>query len=232
MRFPGKESRLQNHQVFIEGYTFIRNDDSTIESSEIGAGWKFITKVNSYYDIKIVQYNEDVAESFSFSDDADVPTGKYTFNGIKGSYITFQGSPYKITTTIDAGSFYDGRRVTMSLTPIVNISAHLQLEGMYQFNKVEFPDRNQKFTGHIGRLKTLAFLNSKISFSSFIQYNSASDRIITSFRFRYNPREGNDFYLVYDENYNTDREREIPVLLRTSNRTIMLKYNYTFNIGL
>ncbi|GAH52410.1 unnamed protein product, partial [marine sediment metagenome] len=54
----------------------------------------------------------------------------------------------------------------------------------------------------------------------------------TYIRYRYNPREGNDFYIVYDEGLNTDREREIPVLPRASNRTIMLKYSYTFNIGL
>ena len=230
--FPGEESRLQNHQAFIEGITFIRNDDGKIESSEIGAGWQFETKVNSYGIITIKQYQEDVTESFSFSDDADVPTAKYTFYGIEAEYYPFRGKPYGIGTYVEAGSFYDGRRITMSLTPNANISAHLQLEGMYQFNRVKFPDRNQKFTGHIGQLKISTFLNSKLSLVSIVQYNSAIDKIITNIRFRYNPREGNDLYIVYDEGLNTDMEREIPVLPRTSNRTIMLKYSYTFNIGL
>ncbi|MBT4483317.1 MAG: carbohydrate binding family 9 domain-containing protein [Candidatus Latescibacteria bacterium] len=230
--FPGEESKLLNHQAFIEGITFIRNDDSAIESSEIGPGWQFVTKANTYSEIMIKQYQENVTELFSFSDDADVPAGKYTFYGIEGEYYPFRGNPYRIGTTFKAGSFYDGRRITMTLNPRANISAHLQLEGMYQLNRVEFPDRNQKFTGHIGRLRTLAFLNVKHSLIAFIQYNSANDKIITNLRYRYNPREGNDFYLVYDENYNTDREREIPVLPVTSNRTVMLKYSYTFNIGL
>ena len=230
--FPGEESRLQNHQAFIEGITFIRNDDGKIESSEIGAGWQFETKVNSYGVITIKQYQEDVTESFSFSDDADVPTAKYTFYGIEAEYYPFRGKSYGIGTYVEAGSFYDGRRITMSLTPNANISAHLQLEGMYQFNRVKFPDRNQKFTGHIGQLIISTFLNSKLSLISIVQYNSAIDKIITNIRFRYNPREGNDLYIVYDEGLNTNMESEIPVLPRTSNRTIMLKYSYTFNIGL
>ena len=148
-----------------------------------------------------------------------------------GNFTSRRGSLYKITTTINAGSFYDGRRVTINLNPSAAISKHFQLEGIYELNAVEFPDRNQKFRGHIGQLKISAFLNSKLSLVSLVQYNSANDKIITNIRFRYNPREGNDLYIVYDEGLNTDRQREIPVLPRTNIRTILVKYSYTFNIG-
>lgn len=73
-------------------------------------------------------------------------------------------------------------------------------------------------------------LSTKISFSAFVQYNSAGKVIITNFRFRFNPREGNDLYLVYDEGLNLDREREIPVLPVRTVRTLLLKYSYTFNL--
>jgi hypothetical protein len=168
---------------------------------------------------------------FSFSDDAEVPIGRYTFYGIMANFSSPRGSLYNISTTINAGSFYDGRRVTINLMPTANISKHLQLEGIYEFNTVEFPDRSQKFKGHIGQLKISAFLNNKLSLVSIVQYNSAIDKIITNIRFRYNPREGNDMYIVYDEGLNTNRQREIPVLPRTSIRTILVKYSYTFNIG-
>ena len=130
--------------------------------------------------------------------------------------------------TIDAGSFYDGRRLSIRLSPNANISKYLQLVGIYEFNAVEFPSRDQKFTGHIARLKISAFLNTKFSLVSFGQFNSAADKIITNFRFRYNPREGHDLYIVYDEGLNTNRDREIPLLPRTNIRTILVKYNYAF----
>ncbi len=229
--FPGEKSRLQNHQVFLEGFTFLRNNNWEVESSQIGIGWQFITKANSDGSIAIKQFKEDVTELFSISDDADIPIGKYTFYGIGLKYNLFKGNPYTIGTIIDAGSFYDGRRISVSFTPVANISAHLQLEGMYQINRVEFPDRNQQFTGHIGRLKISAFLNNKLSLVSLAQYNSAIDKIITNIRFRYNPQEGHDLYIVYDEGLNTYRGREIPELPRSGIRTIMLKYSYTFVIG-
>jgi hypothetical protein len=229
--FPGEKSKLQNHQVFIKGITFIRNMDGEIESSKIGPGWAFETKANSYGSLSFSQHIEDVTELFSISDDADVPAGKYTFYGIDAEYYPLRGSLYKIGTTVDVGSFYDGRRFTITIRPFAYISKYLQLTGKYQLNAVEFPDRNQKFTGHIGRLKISAFLNSKLPLVSLVQYNSASDKIMTNIRFRYNPREGNDLYIVYDEGLNTDRQREIPVLPRTSIRTILVKYTYTFIIG-
>jgi len=229
--FPGKESKLQNHQVFIEGITFIHNMDGKIESSDIGPGWAFETRAGSTGSISFRQFKETVTESFSFSDDVDVPIGKYTFYGIVGSFNSPRGDLYKFSTTINAGSFYDGRRITINLKPQANLSKHFQLEGMYEFNAVEFPDRTQKFTGHIGRLKISAFLNSKLSLVSLGQYNSAIDKIITNIRFRYNPREGHDLYIVYDEGLNTYRDREIPELPLSGIRTIMVKYSYTFIIG-
>ncbi len=229
--FPGEKSGLQNHQVFIDGFAFLHNNDWEIESSQTGIGWQFETKANSFGSIILKQFKEDVTKLFSISDNAEVPTGKYTFYGLKLTYNLRRGSPYNIGTVIDAGSFYDGWRISMSLTPVANISAHLQLEGMYQINRVEFPDRDQQFTGHIGRIKISAFLNSRLSLVSLAQYNSAIDKIITNIRFRYNPREGHDLYIVYDEGLNTYRDREIPELPLSSIRTLMLKYSYTFIIG-
>ena len=100
---------------------------------------------------------------------------------------------------------------------------------MYQVNWIDFPDRDQQFTAHIARLRILSTLSTKFSASAFIQYNSAIHAVIANIQLRYNPREGNDLYLVYNEEINTNRYREVPNLPFTSNRTVMLKYTYTFN---
>ena len=72
-------------------------------------------------------------------------------------------------------------------------------------------------------------LSTKFSATAFIQYNSAIDAVIANIRLRYNPREGIDLYLVYNEGLNTNRYRQDPTVPFTSNRTVMLKYTYTFN---
>jgi hypothetical protein len=230
--YPGEKSKLLNHQAFIETVTYLRHSDGEIESSLIGPGWQFYTKLNTSASVQINRNSENVAQSFTISTGVEVPAGIYEFYGIEGDYEPLRGNPYRIGGHAIVGSFYDGWRVSCSLTPVAYVSAHLQLEGTYQLNRIEFPDRNQSFTGHIGRLKIESFLNVKHSLIAFIQYNSASDAVFTNIRYRFNPSEGHDLYIVYDEGLNSDREREIPMLPLMKNRTIMLKYSYTFKVGL
>jgi len=73
-------------------------------------------------------------------------------------------------------------------------------------------------------------LSTKFSAAVFVQYNSAADAVVANIRIRFNPREGNDLYIVYNEGLNTNRYREIPILPLTASRAIMLKYTYTFNV--
>jgi hypothetical protein len=73
-------------------------------------------------------------------------------------------------------------------------------------------------------------LNTQLSVNAFIQYNTAYDGVITNFRLRYNPREGNDLYLVFNEDRNTNIYHELPNLPVYNSRAVILKYTYTFNL--
>ncbi|MCK4894087.1 MAG: hypothetical protein KAT07_08970, partial [Calditrichia bacterium] len=139
---------------------------------------------------------------------------------------------FNIENDFFIGSFYDGDRVTFGVGPTWNIGSSLQLNAYYQFNRINLSARNQNFEAHILRLRALLMLSTKLSLSAFVQRNSANDIVIINFRLRYNPREGNDLYLVYDEGLNLDRYREVPNLPFRSVRTVLLKYSYTFNLSI
>jgi hypothetical protein len=221
---------LQSHSIFADGFLYLRNADNTLESSEIGPGWAFGTKSGYNGEFAFKMYRESVRESFSLSDEAEVLPGEYTFCGFKGNFQTSMGSLFGTTVKIDAGSFYDGWRTSVSLTPIWGLSPNLTLSGMYELDWVEFPERKQKFIGQIAQLRVLATLSLQFSASAFIQYNTADHAAIVNVRLRYNPREGNDLYLVLDEGLNTDRMHFTPHLPYYSTRAVMVKYSYTFNL--
>ena len=101
---------------------------------------------------------------------------------------------------------------------------------MYQLDVIRFPGRNQSLNNHIAGLRALYMFSTKLSLSAFVQYNSAIHQVISNVRFRYNPREGNDLWVVYNEGTNTDLTREIPNPPRLAARTVMLKYTYTFRL--
>jgi hypothetical protein len=226
---PGEKSSLFSHQVFLSSHLFLRNADGEIESVSTWTGWQFRTKSGWEGEISPRFFYENVPETFSLSDDTEVPEGRYSFYGLNCELSTAPGKPIYTNATLYVGPFYDGWRTSLGLTPRWNIFSDLELSGTFQFNRATFPDRDQQFTAHIATLRVLYMLSTEFSATAFIQYNSAINAVIANIRLRYNPREGIDLYLVYNEGLNTNRYRQDPILPFTSNRTVMLKYTYTFN---
>jgi hypothetical protein len=130
----------------------------------------------------------------------------------------------------EGGGYYDGIRISPSIKPTWNLGASVELGGFYQFDYVNFPGRNQTLQNHIAGMQLLYMLSTKISFSGYVQYNTAIHMVISNFRFRYNPKEGTDLYLVYNEGRNTLLDREIPMLPPYDSRNIMVKFTYTFQL--
>ncbi len=77
-------------------------------------------------------------------------------------------------------------------------------------------------------LRTNTALDTKLSLRAFVQFSNVSDYAAANVRLRYNLREGNDLWLVYDEGLNLNRDRFDPVLPRTNARTVALKYTHAF----
>lgn len=227
---PSGKSFLRLHHLFMDGFVIQRNSDESTESAEFGPGWTFETKSGYGGTIQSKVYVENLADTFELTDDVDVPPGEYTFYGVEGFFQTPWGKIFSVFTDFQVGQFFDGWRITASARPLWSISSAWELSCLYQFNRVEFPDRLQEFTAHLMRLRILATFSTKFSASAFIQYNGIEDVIVANIRFRYNPQEGNDLYLVYNHGVNTDRYRQVPNLPSLDNQAIMIKYSYTFNM--
>jgi hypothetical protein len=91
----------------------------TGESAEIGPGWGFLRKSGGNGEFALKAYRESVREEPSFFDKVFVPPGDYTFCGIKGLVQTPFGKLLSAVITVDAGSFYDGSRVTVGIKYLV-----------------------------------------------------------------------------------------------------------------
>ena len=221
-------SPFLQQQVFEDVWLHVRNSDNVAKTCLIRGGWFASTKSGFGGNFLFGFNHENVDDALDFSSDASVPSGKYEFFDCSASFSTPGGRLLRLNTSLNAGSFYDGNRLSVSLSPSRNISSHVEMSSTYQFDKVDFGNRSQQFTAHIGRLHLLTMLSVKWTMTSFIQYSSASEKALANVRLRYNPREGTDLYVVYNEGFNADRYRTNPILPVSSNRTIMLKYSHTF----
>ena len=221
-------SRLLRLQAFLWGQGFLNNESGILETGIVTTGVQFESKKAWVGNIGVFFDHEYVPEAFELTEQAGVPAGNYDFVQFTGfiqtPFTRFQSALFNFA----AGSFYDGALYSIGVTPIWKISSHLEFSGFYQFNRLDFSARGQRDNTHLGRIKVQYLLNTKFSVSAFLQYNSQEEVFVANVRLRYNPREGNDFYLVFNDLINGNRERETPHLPFHDNRAVVVKYTHTF----
>jgi hypothetical protein len=225
-----KESPLQSHYIFYDGYELFRNTNNALLTMAAGFGWGFITKSGATGEYSVIFYRERLADNFSISKNVSVPKGSYTFVGVKGNYQTPEVDLLSSLFSCEAGMYYDGMRFSFKAEPSWYVSPDINLSGGYEFNHINFSSRNKSMNSHILRLKILTTLTTTFSASAFVQFNSINKTIIPNLRLRYNPKEGTDIYLVYNDELNIDRYREHPVLPAYNFRSIQIKCTYTFDL--
>ncbi len=227
---PGETSPIQNHQLGINANSYFDNADNSAQSFQTELMYDLTFKSGFSGMVSVSHVFENVADTFSFSENAYVPSGKYGFNQLETHLNSPRTNKFVLGVDAYAGSFYDGTRFTIGTEPSWNVGSSLQVGLKYEHNFLNFTSRNQSFSGAVAGIKALVMINTNLSLSTFIQYNSAENAVMTNFRFRYNPREGNDFYIVFNEGRSTYRDIENPRLPLYNNRSILLKYTYTFTL--
>jgi hypothetical protein len=226
---PGKESFLRHHKISLASYRWWNTVSDHHETTNAILQWNFNAKKGySWYFATHWNLENLPVNLILGNNQARVPAGEYSFVDFSGYYESSVTRAFSYTLFTNAGDFYDGWKWSFYTIPNLKIGTDYDIGLYYRIDRVKFPERSMDFTNHIVRLNGLMTLTTKTSLSAFVQYNTAINRVIGNIRFRYNPRDGNDFYIVYDEGLNTNRTRLTPSLPFTASRTVLLKYTCTF----
>jgi hypothetical protein len=226
---PGESSSIQNHVLKGAIMAFTDNTDGKAQTIESRIEYEMMLKSGYSGNFSIKRSYENVTDTFEISRESFVPIGKYHFTEIETHINSTPSNRFIMGVDLWAGTFYDGNRVTIGFEPALNIGSSLQLAATYDHNFINFKNR-RSFSGGVLGFKALLMMTTRFSMSAFIQYNSAQNGALTNFRLRYNPSEGNDFYLVFNEGRNTYRDVENPRLPVYNIRALLLKYTYTFTL--
>ncbi len=225
-----EKSWLHSHNITFFHYVFYRIPDYSLMIYNLNPTWTFSSKNSWMGSIGLVYRIDNLEEEFEIADSVSVPLGRY--NSFSGELMlqTPGTSSFHTIFMLEAGGYFDGYKLSPSIEPKWNIGASMELGGLYRLDLIRFPDRNQSLNNHIAGLRALYMLSTRLSLSAFVQYNSAIHKIISNVRFRYNPKEGTDLYVVFNEGRNTWLEREIPQLPEYEARNITVKFTYTFEV--
>jgi len=227
---PGETSRFFSYRAMLSARRYARVSDGSLESMEIAPGTFIMTKKGWGAFVELKFMKEGVEEDFELSDDAMVPAGEYEFVALEARIFTPSSNALGARMDLETGGFFDGNIVSVGISPILNLSASLQLAGAYEFNNINFPDRDQSMMSHIARGSILYMFSTKLSVNAYVQFNTANHAFVGNFRLRYNPREGNDFYIVINDYQGFMLSDTYPVSPSYYNRAILLKYTHTFRL--
>ena len=201
---------------------------SSLETTNTVASWKYNTKRSADGYIAINYWTDDLQEDFELSDKDVFTTDKYSFTNVEFLVASPRGQELGVELNGVLGQYYGGSILSLGTGIIWKPSAIFNSTINYSFNEIKSEDYSVDFRANIGWVKCELTFNTQWSCAAFYPFSAAAHFTLMNFRLRYNPREGNDLYLVYNEGMNLHRDREMPVLPVTDTRTLLLKYTHTF----
>lgn len=227
--FPKKRGTLRYVSATLNSSAFYPNNRSGLESFLLAPTFLVEWVKNNSLQLTATRFYDRTSSEFNLSNDIVIPAGTYVNRDVALTYqspsVNFLSSQF--TSTI--GTFYGGNRFSAAITPICIFSKYLTVSGFYQYNHISFPG-SVDYVAHVGRLKVSTSLNVKLSVNAFVQLNSLTKVSALNFRLRYNWKDGNDLFIVYNELLNNNGRTEINLPF-SDYRAFMVKYIYTFHFG-
>lgn len=212
-------------------FTTWRNATREIESGQYAFWVQWDTKAGGGGWVEPKWFRESVIVPFTIGGAVRIPSGAYDFKDLQVVYTMPSG--LKLRTDVDAraGTYFDGQRQQVILSPTWNVSKHLELGAAYQLTRLRFPIRRERADIQLVGFRIRTALDVRASANAFIQYNSTTDRLDCNVRLRYNVREGTDLWIVYNESLDTDRRSALfdrPADPLSLARALIVKYTHTF----
>jgi hypothetical protein len=228
-----KDSPVLRHRLAFTSRAFFRNDGFILETLEAGPEWSTEMKTGRRWVASTSVREERVTLPFGFAG-ASIPAGDYRWVEGRLAHTQPGGALLRGTLSLEGGRFFDGYRMGFSAGPTWSVSRHLELNGLYQASRITFATRPagaEQVLIQVARLRARVMLSEALSTAFFAQYTSAADLVTLNARLRYNRREGQDFYLVFNDGLNTERAAFEPGLPLSAGRTLLLKYSHAVPFG-
>ena len=178
------------------------------------------------FEVNFIQSFDRLDRAFEVTDEISIPEGKYWMYKYEFQFETYQARRIWIALLYNWGDFYNGKIKTFESELGVNVNKHLNFNGAYTFNIVDFPDGSIT-TNEIALYLNYAF-TTKLNISLFSQFNDLDEVMIYNLRLHWIPKVGSDLYVVYNIGY-YEQIKEIDYLKpTTTDAAVKLVYRFVF----
>jgi hypothetical protein len=218
-----KEGPISRHVFKLETYSVV-NPNYSFNETDLTGSYQVELKNTSFFKALIIHNELDLMYPISFTDSKPLPAKRYQYSQGGLTYYSDSRKLFSYSVTYSGGQFYNGTLQSLLGAITLRSRPHFNLVFQAEYDKLQFP-------GAYGRSELLLLspkieynFNTKISWTTFLQYNTQANNFNINSRFQYRFKPMSDLYLVYTDNYYTTP------FMQNKNRAIILKVNYWLNL--
>ncbi|MGH9462674.1 MAG: DUF5916 domain-containing protein, partial [Vicinamibacteria bacterium] len=174
--------------VYQGGFDYITDPNGRLETQQAEAQFQIEFENSDLARVVYTNYYEFLPEEFEISDGVILPVAEYRFQDVLFLYSLGPQSFLPSTTTFRTGSFFDGDRQEITFNGRVEFSPKFSLEPRAAINWVDLVEGS--FTQKLVSARVSYTFTPRMYVSSLIQYNSGSDSVSASVRFRWEYEPG------------------------------------------
>ena len=225
LRFSPRPAGIASIRKFnwIASLNYIENGAGVLETREQTGSFSAELANDDTTTVTYTGSYEFLPEPFEIAPGVTLPVGGYGFDDVQVSYDMAQQRRVRANFSASHGTFYSGHKTTLGASGgAVRLSSQFSLEPSYSFNMVELAEGD--LTTHLLNTRVTYAMSARSFVSALVQYNSASNRVSTNARLRWEYQPGSELFVVYNEQRDTLGER-FPDLV---NRAFIVKVTRLF----
>jgi hypothetical protein len=222
-KFYPKFGPISRQTFRLETYSVV-NPDYSFNETDLTLSYQLELKNTSFLKALMIHNEVNLLYPISFTNSKPLPSQIYKYSQAAFTYGSDSRKLFSYSFTYSGGQFYNGTLQSFLGSIILRSRPHFNLIFLAEYNKLHFPDGYGNSELLLLSPKIEYNFNTKMSWTTFLQYNTQANNFNVNSRFQYRFKPMSDLYLVYTDNYFT------APFMQNKNRALVLKVNYWLNL--
>ena len=151
------------------------------------------------YSVALSSGREVLAEPFTVAGSVVIPAGEYEDTGYQIEMDWARERVLAPSLSIGKDDYYGGERVSVQGRVEWRPGSRWYSRVSYQYNEVELA--HSQFRTRLIQFRSNLAFNVKWSWVNLVQYDNLSESVGINSRLRWNPRAGEDLYVVWNHDF-------------------------------
>ena len=214
-------ARAVSHGAFVETYEKVSGE---LESERLFVELiELETNSGDEFSVNLNHRREILFEEFEVVDGTVIPVGDYDYGEVRFEIAGASERVFAPGLEYSRGEFFNGDRVEMAAQLEWRPGRRLLTGIEYEYNDIELP--GGRFITRLIAVNADVAFNVRWSWLNLLQYDNESESVGINSRLRWNPRAGQDLFIVVNHGYSAEGSFS---RLRSEQSRIAVKYTHTF----